>query len=250
MSKRRLAQRQKVGDWESSSTIVSIQPDKKQWSKFDLCNVTPLTEAQQKAFKAWANGRSLLLSGTAGTGKSFLAIYLALQYMLSNPASCEKLVIIRSAVPTRDVGALPGTLEEKLAVYQAPYAGIFDELFKFRKTWENMKKAGKVEFHATSYLRGTTISNAVVIIDEAQSQTMHELSTVITRLGDNSRLIVCGDTKQNDLLYKKSDVSGFRDFCKILDSMPEMSHILFTRDDIVRSEFVKSFIEAAENLGL
>jgi phosphate starvation-inducible PhoH-like protein len=224
------------------SSATQVSQDRKSWTRHDLLTIKPKTKHQQDVFDAWASGKHLLLHGYAGTGKSFIALYLALYELFSNE-DIEKIVIIRSAVPSREVGFTPGTLEEKNAVYEMPYAGIFDELFPWRKAYENLKKCGKVEFHNSSFLRGTTINNAIIIVDECQSQTFHELSTIITRVGDCSRIVFCGDERQNDLICKKTDVSGFPKFKKILERMPSMALVGFDHpDDIVRSGLVKEFI--------
>jgi len=159
-------------------------------------------------------------------------------------------VLIRSAVQTRDVGFLKGTDSEKAAVYELPYKDICGDLTKNYHAYDKLKEAFKIEFMSTSFLRGTTFNDCIVIIDEAQSCNWHELNTVMTRIGNNSKLFVCGDMVQNDLIKTKNDVSGFKEFLQVSLSMPEFRSYKFTPDDIVRSGFCRSWITTCEKLGL
>jgi phosphate starvation-inducible protein PhoH len=208
--------------------------------------IIPLTDNQRITFDAFEDGKHLLLAGTAGTGKSFLSIYLGIKEILEKQEQ-KKLVIIRSVVPTRDMGFLPGTNAEKAKVYEAPYYSIFAEIFQRGDAYEYMKKKEVVEFITTSFVRGITIRDSIVIIDEFQNMTAGELHTVFTRIGKNCRVVFAGDLKQTDLTTKK-EYSGFSDFIKILKKMKSFSIIEFNKQDIVRSSLVKEYIIAREDL--
>lgn len=206
--------------------------------------ITPLTWAQSNMVEAFARGANVIAVGSAGTGKSYIASYLALAELFSKQV--EKIVVVRSAVPTRDMGHLPGTLQEKSEVYTIPYKQIFNDLCENGTAWDILTKKGMVEFITTSYVRGITLDNAVVIVDEFQSMTAHELYSVLTRLGQNARLIVCGDTKQTDLDGRK-EKSCFDWFIGVMNKMPDWFHQTnFLKEDIVRSDFVKALIMAVE----
>lgn len=200
---------------------------------FRLGSVEPLNHKQRFVLNTRKN---LVLSGLAGTGKTFLASYLAYRGIF-NTREFSKLVYIRSAVPTRNIGFLPGTDKEKVEVYEAPYIDIATELFSRGDAYEILKRKSIVHFMSTSFIRGTTLKNAFIIVDECQNMTYHELDSIITRIGDNCKIVFCGDIKQADL-YK----NGFQDFYTVLKNMEEFDFIDFTKDDIVRSEFVKSYI--------
>jgi len=221
-------------------------------SSFSLKKIQPLTDAQADVFDAFEEGYNLLLCGTAGTGKTFLSLYLCLRDMLNrtDTKGPSKIMIIRSTVSSRDIGFLPGTLKEKMSVYEDPYKGIFAELFGRGDAFEILKTKGVVEFCSTSYLRGTTINNTYIIVDETQNLSFAEIDTTATRIGKNSRVIYCGDWKQNDLTKNRYDVSGLPKFLKIIEKMDEFDIIEFGIDDIVRSALIKSYIiakEAVEN---
>ena len=213
---------------------------------FTLKKVNPLTENQRRTFSAYDNDKHLLLIGTAGTGKSFLSIYLGMSDIMEQRKH-EKMIIIRSVVPTRDMGFLPGSNKEKSKVYEAPYYSIFSEIFGRSDAYDYLKTKNLVEFMTTSFVRGITINDAVIIVDEFQNMTPGELHSVFTRIGKNCRVIFAGDIKQNDLVGKR-DQSGFRDFFKVINHMRDFEVIEFTRDDIVRSDLVKQYIIAREDL--
>jgi phosphate starvation-inducible protein PhoH and related proteins len=198
----------------------------------ELRNIDPLTHNQLLAFESEKN---LIMYGSAGTGKSFISLYLAFDDMLKE--QYEKLIIVRSAVPTRDMGFLPGSDKDKAKVFEIPYIDICNDLFHRGDSYEILKLKTIVEFMTTSYIRGLTWNDAVVLVDECQNMTFHELDSIITRVGVNCRIIFCGDFAQSDL---KSN--GLYDFIKILGNMGEFDMIEFGVNDIVRSDFVKSYL--------
>lgn len=200
---------------------------------FRLEHIEPLNHKQRFVLNS---KRHLVLSGLAGTGKTFLASYLGYKSIF-NTGEFNKLVYIRSAVPTRNLGFLPGTDKEKVEVYEAPYIDIATELFGRGDSYEILKRKSIVHFMSTSFIRGTTLKDAFIIVDECQNMTYHELDSIITRIGDNCKIMFCGDIKQADL-YK----NGFQDFYTVLKNMDEFDFIDFTHEDIVRSQFVKSYI--------
>lgn len=207
----------------------------------DLREVEPLTRNQLKAFES---NKNLVLHGLAGTGKTFISCYLAFDDMIKN--EFDKLVIIRSAVPTRDIGFLPGTEKEKQSVYEEPYKDICIDLFGRGDAYQILKQKNIVDFMTTSFIRGITLRNAVIVIDECQNMSFHELDSIITRMGENCRVMFCGDFRQADL---KSSQSGIQDFLHVLKRMEEFTFIEFEVDDIVRSGFVKNYIISKTELG-
>ena len=218
---------------------------------FDLNQIQPITDNQVRTFQAYDRGDNLFLHGCAGTGKTFISIYLALKEIENGRSRRRKLVIIRTAQSSKDIGFLPGDEKRKLEVYEAPYRAICAELYHRDDAYDILKQKGIIEFHSTSFLRGTTIDDSIILIDECQNQRYVELRTVLTRTGDRSRVILCGDTKQDDLTserYKES--SGLVDMMKVFDRMGDMTAIQFEIDDIVRSGFVRDFIIAENELGL
>ena len=210
-----------------------------------LKNLDLLTKNQESAYKSFKDGNNLILSGSAGTGKTYLAAHFGMQLALDKDEPQNKVVIVRSALPTRDMGYLPGTKEEKEAAYTDPYINLFTELFQDKEAWNKLIQLGNLEFLTTSFIRGLTINDAVVIVDEAQNCTMHELSSVITRLGENCKFIICGDYYQSDLI-KQNDKDGLYAFINILNNMKHFDHIEFTWEDIVRSGLVRDFIMTKE----
>lgn len=213
---------------------------------FNLKQVDPLTVNQERTFDMWDTGQNLLLVGTAGTGKSFLGTFFGMKSIIEDKQQ-TKLAIVRSVVPTRDMGFLPGSNKEKSKVYEAPYYSIFSELFGRGDAYDYLKNKGVVEFMTTSFVRGITINNAIIMVDEIQNMTPGELHSVFTRIGKNCRVIFAGDIKQNDLNPRREE-SGFKDFFKVIDRMKDFGVVEFTRDDIVRSSLVKSYIIAREDL--
>ena len=208
-------------------------------------HITPMTWAQTDMIEGYARGANIVAVGSAGTGKSFIASYLALNSLFTKEA--EKIVVVRSAVATRDMGFLPGNIQEKSEVFSIPYKQIFNDLCENGTAWDILTKKNMVEFITTSYVRGITLENSIVIIDEFQSMTAHELYSVMTRLGKGSRLIICGDTKQTDLDGRK-DKSCYDWFMGVTAKMSNWFHLTtFISSDIVRSDFVKALIMATED---
>lgn len=216
----------------------------KHWSKHDIKPIQPLTPTQEDMFHAWYNDKHICASGSAGTGKTFLALFLAINEITEKRQ--KKIIIVRSAVPTREVGYLPGTLEEKTALYELPYHDILWELVGRASTYQDMKDAGFIEFMTTSFIRGLTWDNAIIVVDEGENMTFHEIDSIMTRIGENSRIIFTGDMKQTDLDGKRNGSSGMQEALKIFNRMKEFESLQFNKYDIVRSEFVKSWIIASE----
>ncbi len=210
-------------------------------ANLNLQEIEPLTQNQLLAFEADNN---LVLHGVAGTGKSFISCYLGFDDILKNEK--ERIVLIRSAVPTRDIGFLPGNEKEKASVYEEPYKDICIELFQRGDAYEILKTKGIFYFMTTSFIRGVTLRDAVVIVDECQNMSFHELDSIITRIGENCKVVFCGDFRQTDL-----DRNGLKDFLRILKAMyEEFTLIEFEIKDIVRSDFVKKYITARTDLGI
>jgi predicted ribonuclease YlaK len=213
----------------------------------DLAQVEPLTENQVKAFKAYENEYSLVLAGSAGTGKTFMALLMALEDVLDRETPYEKLVIVRSIVPTRDIGFLPGNEDEKKDAYTGPYRSICAELFGAADAWDKLVTTGQIEFLSTSFIRGMTLSNCVIVIDEMQNLNFHELDSVITRVGQDTRFIMCGDYYQSDF-QKEYDKNGILKFLEIVERLKKFKTIEFGWEDIVRSDFVRDYIMTKELL--
>ena len=210
-----------------------------------LAEIEPLTQNQLIAFESEKN---LVLHGVAGTGKTFVACYLAFDDLAKG--DYRQLVIIRSAVPTRDMGFLPGSDKEKSAVYEEPYKDIAVELFQRGDAYQILKQKGIVHFMTTSFIRGITLHNAVIFIDECQNMTFHELDSIITRVGKDCRIIFSGDFRQDDFHNKRGEESGLSKFLEILTATKRFDMIDFEIKDIVRSDLVKDYIIAKHNLGM
>ena len=222
----------------------------------DMVTVSSVTDNQKRAFQEYKNDKNLFLYGAAGTGKTFITLYLALQEVLRNETKFDCVYIVRSAVPTREIGFLPGDEEDKTALFQVPYQNMVKFMFEqpneqaFSMLYDRLKNQGSLMFLTTSFLRGITLDNAIIIVDEAQNLTFHELDTIITRVGMDSKIMFCGDFFQSDL-QKHIDKEGIKHFMKILQGMNSFSNIEFTLGDIVRSGMVKEYliskIEVEEN---
>lgn len=216
--------------------------------EINIKEIHPLTENQRKVFSAYDDGKNILSIGSAGTGKSFLFFYLTLfDLLFSNRYS--KIIIFRSAVPTRNIGFLPGNEDEKMSAYTLAYKGICSELLERGDGFELLKKKDMIEFQSTSFVRGTTFDNCLIIVEEIQDMNLHEISTLITRCGKNTRIFLCGDIKQTDLDPRR-EVSGIQDFIRIAANMDSFEIVEFGIEDIVRSGLVREYLVAKENLGL
>jgi len=213
-----------------------------------LPKINPLTSGQARTFSAFDEGKHLILHGVAGTGKTFVSLYLALRAVMGGEAP-KPVVIIRSVVPTRDMGFLPGSQKEKSAVYEEPYAAICNELFKRNTAYDTLKRDGMVQFATTSFLRGLTFRDNIVIVDECQNMTFHELDSVITRMGTGCKVIFCGDFRQSDL-WRDDERNGLHKFMSVISHMRSFARVEFTKDDIVRSALVKEYIEAKLEEGI
>lgn len=220
-------------------------------AQYMLRQIKPLTDNQKLVFDAYETDKNLLLHGSAGTGKSFLSTYLSLKEILRNHNDIDypfrQLRIIRSIVPSRDPGFLPGSLAEKTRIYEEPYYEIVNDLFENGSAYDALKSKGLLDFQTTSFLRGTTFRNCIVLADEIQNMTWQELNTLVTRAGENCKMIFCGDCLQTDFT-KEGDQSAILSFINIADRMKKsFSHIEFGVSDIVRSDFVRDFIIASNN---
>ena len=215
----------------------------------ELVEIQPITDNQRKAFEYWNDEHNLVMSGSAGTGKTFIALYLALETMLNDPDIYHKIIVLRSAVTTRDQGFLPGTKEEKESSYEAPYRLVCSELFGFQGAYNKMKTANKIQFETTSFLRGCTFDQAIVVIDEMQNLNFHELDSVITRIGKDCRVIFCGDHKQTDFKFK-DESDGIIKFIQIIEQMRFFRIVNFGWEDIVRSDLVRDYIMTKEMLNI
>lgn len=215
---------------------------------FALRHINPLTVNQQRVWDAYNNESNLMLHGYAGTGKTFLSMYLALKEVLSSDIY-KRVVIIRSVVPSRDMGFLPGTEKQKAEVYEQPYQEICDNLFGRGDGWRILKLKRLVEFTTTSFLRGTTFNDSIIIVDECNNMNFQEIDTVMTRIGNNSRIIFCGDYRQADL-HKPHDKTGIKELMAVTRRMPSFEHIEFGIEDIVRSGVVKEYIIQKTEMGL
>ena len=211
----------------------------------DMKTFQPLTENQNKFFQAYKQGDYFIaLHGVAGTGKTFSALYKAIEEVLDKSNTFEKIIVVRSAVQSREIGHLPGSIDEKMDIYQQPYRQICETLFGRKDAWDRLEEQGHIEFISTSFIRGMSFDNAIIIVDEMQNMTFEEIDTVMTRVGNQSKIIWCGDYRQTDLNKKKNDVSGLLKFFDIAYHMDAFTRIEFTPDDIVRSSLVKDYILA------
>jgi len=236
---RRLSRKEKRRNESQTNYIVN--------NRFNMRGIEPLTPSQEEFFDDYDRGYNIAAIGTAGTGKTMCAMYLGLRDILSKP-EYEKLIIVRSAVQTREMGFMPGNKQQKEAVFTTPYADVCVDLFQRGDAWDILKQKNMVEFTTSSFVRGLTFYNSVIIVDECQSMTLHELDSIITRVGMCSKIIFCGDTKQDDLQLSRNraDVTGLPAFIQILEKIPSFRVVNFGINDIVRSGLVKEYILAKE----
>ena len=221
-----------------------------------MVKVEPLSENQEKIFKAWDEGKHLFIYGCAGTGKTFTALYKALYDTLKATPDYERVYLVRSLVATREIGFLPGDHEDKSSLYQIPYKNMVKYMFEmgndqdFDMLYGQLKAQESIKFWSTSFLRGITLDNCVIIIDEMQNLNFHELDSIITRVGENSRIVFCGDAMQTDLI-KDREKNGIHDFMRILEVMPDdFAMIEMGIDDICRSGLVRNYLLAKNATGL
>ena len=220
-----------------------------------LLNIEPITDNQKKVFESYKEGKHIVSYGTAGTGKTFITLYNALSEILDDKTPYERIYLVRSLVSTREIGFLPGDHEDKADIYQIPYKNMVKYMFQmpsdadFEMLYGNLKAQESIKFWSTSFIRGTTLDNAIVIVDEFQNLNFHELDSIITRIGENSKIMFCGDASQTDLI-KTNDRNGIVDFMNILRKMPSFDIIEFDINDIVRSGLVKEYIIAKLENGL
>lgn len=219
-----------------------------------LININPLTENQEKTFEAYSKDKNLVLHGAAGTGKTFISLYLALKDVLNLENPYEKIYIVRSLVPTREIGFLPGDHEDKSSLYQIPYKNMVKYMFEmendqqFEMLYDNLRSQETISFWSTSFIRGVTLDNCIIIVDEFSNLNFHELDSIITRVGQNTKIIFSGDYTQSDLV-KNNEKNGILDFMKILQTMEEFECVEFGVEDIVRSGLVRSYLISKINLG-
>jgi len=220
-----------------------------------LLDIEPITENQKRLFDSYSDNKHIVAYGTAGTGKTFISLFNALSDVLDETTPYERIYFVRSLVSTREIGFLPGDHEDKADIYQIPYKNMVKYMFQmpsdadFEMLYGNLKAQESIKFWSTSFIRGTTLDNAVIIVDEFQNLNFHELDSIITRVGENSRIIFCGDASQTDLV-KTNDRNGIHDFLNILRKMPSFDIIEYGIDDIVRSGLVKEYIIAKLEVGL
>ena len=217
--------------------------------------VEPLTPNQERIFKAWDEGKHLFIYGCAGTGKTFCALYKALYDSLKSTPAYERVYLVRSLVATREIGFLPGDHEDKSSLYQIPYKNMVKYMFEmgndndFEMLYGQLKAQESIKFWSTSFLRGVTLDNSVIIIDEMQNLNFHELDSIITRVGENSRIVFCGDAMQTDLV-KDREKNGIHDFMRILELMPDdFEMVEMGIDDICRSGLVRNYLLAKHASG-
>jgi predicted ribonuclease YlaK len=220
-----------------------------------LLDIEPLTDNQRKLFESYDAGKHLVAHGVAGSGKTFLCLFKALQDVLSEHTPYEKIYIVRSLVPTREIGFLPGSHDDKASLYQIPYKNMVKYMFQmpsdadFEMLYGNLKAQETISFWSTSFIRGTTLDNCIIIVDELENLNFHELDSIITRVGENTKILFCGDASQSDLV-RQNEKNGVVDFMKILRQMPSFDIIEFEVEDVIRSGLIKEYIITKMELGL
>ena len=220
-----------------------------------LATIKPVTDNQKVVFDTWKKGLNQFLFGCAGTGKTFVSLYLALQEVLRIDTPYDKVIVVRSLIPTREIGFLPGDEEDKAALYQVPYSNMMQFMFEqpneqaFSMLYDRLKAQGSFYFLSTSFLRGLTFDNSIIIVDECQNLNFHELDTIITRVGQDSKISFCGDFGQSDLT-RLNEKNGLMNFLQILQEMKEFNCTEFGIADIVRSGFVRNYLIQKTKLGM
>ena len=248
--------RRKKDDQPIGVGMTAKQMKRKKPINTDLMrDVEPLTENQKLLFQAYESNQNIVAYGAAGTGKTFITLYNALQEVLDERSPYEKIYIVRSLVATREIGFLPGDHEDKSSLYQIPYKNMVKYMFNmpddpsFEMLYGNLKTQGTISFWSTSFIRGTTLDKSIIIVDEFQNLNFHELDSIITRVGQDSKIIFSGDVRQSDLI-KTHERNGIIDFMRIIETMEEFSTVEFQIEDIVRSGLVRSYLISKTNLGL
>ena len=220
-----------------------------------LVEMKGVTKNQLEVFKQYAEGKNLFLYGPAGTGKTFVILYNAIKEVLDPKINYNCIYIVRSLMPTRSIAFMPGDEQDKSSLYQVPYDNMLRLMFKlsseeqFEMMYEELKKQGNVAFLSTSFLRGITLDNAIVLVDECQNLNFHELDTIMTRVGQDSKIMFSGDFDQTDL-REDEEKAGLGQFLKIINEMKEFYSCEFDIGDIVRSGLVRSYIIQKYNTGL
>ena len=251
MPRKRKAEQQPIG-----VGLTAKQMKRKKPINADMLrDIDPLTENQQKLFDSYTEGKNIIAYGAAGTGKTFITLYNALCDVLDPSTPYEKIYIVRSLVSTREIGFLPGDHEDKSTLYQIPYKNMVKYMFElpsaadFEMLYGNLKAQETISFWSTSFIRGTTFDRAIIIVDEFQHLNFHELDSIMTRVGENTKIMFCGDATQTDLI-KQNERNGIVDFMRVLRLMSSIDIIEFGVEDIVRSGLVKEFILAKMELNL
>ena len=245
-----MARRKRTNDQQNDVGFPTRQAKKKKALGNEyLLDIEPLTDNQRKLYDAYAEGKHLVAYGCAGTGKTFITLYNALRDVLDERTPYEKVYIVRSLVPTREIGFLPGSHDDKADIYQIPYKNMVKYMFQmpsdveFEMLYGNLKSQETIKFWSTSFLRGVTLDNCIVLVDEFANLNFHELDSIITRVGENCKIMFCGDATQSDLV-KTSEKNGIVDFMSVLRKMDSFDIIEFGVDDIVRSGLVRQYLIA------
>ncbi len=248
--------RKKKADQPIGVGLTSKQMKRKKPINTDMMrDIEPLTENQKKLFESYKNGKNLVAYGAAGTGKTFITLYNALQEVLDPSTPYDKIYIVRSLVATREIGFLPGDHDDKSFLYQIPYKNMVKYMFEmpsdadFEMLYGNLKNQNTIDFWSTSFIRGTTLDRAIIIVDEFQNLNYHELDSIMTRVGTDTKIMFCGDATQTDLI-KQNERNGIHDFMRILRIMPSLSIIEFGVEDIVRSGLCKEYLLAKLEIGV
>jgi predicted ribonuclease YlaK len=250
-----MARRRRGSDQPIGVGMTAKQMKRKKPINLELMrDIEPLTDNQESLFKSYADNKNIVAYGCAGTGKTFITLYNALQDVLDENSPYEKIYIVRSLVATREIGFLPGSHEDKSDIYQIPYKNMVKYMFympddaSFEMLYGSLKTQGTISFWSTSFIRGTTLDKSIIIVDEFQNLNFHELDSIITRVGEDSKIMFCGDATQTDLV-KTNEKNGIVDFMRILNIMPSFDTIEFGVEDIVRSGICKEYLITKMELG-